>query len=358
MQRTRPLFQAVAELRALPIKTKVSLAYDLHMPNKTVNPNLTLRSHEPIVFLHGVFGSKKNYRDYCQTIANATHTPVYAIDFRNHGESEHCFPLVNYSTLTQDVVDFCEEHDLKKVSLVGYSLGAKVSLLTMLKHPNLISSGVIIGNAPIETPQVKIFLKAIIKAMTALINSAHIKASDKAWRPKAAAVLKKHIPDGAIVQYLLRNVINKESSHIPGHTDLITIRMPVAHFDHNVVDEIADWPENEVKGLKFEGPVKVIKGLQSAFINKDGEKAYAHHFPNYTMTTMNTNHLIWAEMPMRVTRVVCDFFKLVRYQQLQQHLRDGSQHTVQKLKSQTLAHEVVREHPHTDVLVSNRSETY
>jgi pimeloyl-ACP methyl ester carboxylesterase len=336
MQITKVLFsQTVAQARTLPTKTKVSLAYQLHMPNKTVNPNLAIRSHEPIVFLHGIFGSKNNYKDYCQTIANTTHTPVYALDFRNHGESEHCFPLINYQTLSQDVVDFCEEHDLKKVSIVGYSLGAKVGLLTMLKHPELVSSGVIIGNSPAKTPQVKVYLKVFLKAMTELINSAHIKASDKNWRSKANAVLHKFIPDGNIVQYLLRNVINRNSSHIPGHTDLITVRMPVGHFDKKVVDEIADWPEDEVKGLKFEGPVKVIKGAKSAFIDQDGLKAYKEHFPNYTMATLNTDHLIFAEMPLRVTKIICDFFKLTRYQTLQMHTRDGENHTVQKLRTET-----------------------
>lgn len=334
MQITKQLWSKAvtkAPLLPLPTKTKVSLAYKLHMPNKTVTPNLTIRSHEPIVFLHGVFGSKKNYGDICQTIANTTHTPVYAIDFRNHGESEHCFPLVNYSQLSKDVVDFCEEHDLKRVSIVGYSLGAKVGLLTMLKHPQLVNSGVIIGNAPIETPQVKVYLKVFLKAMTALIDSAHIKATDKNWREKARAVMSKYIPDASIVQYLLRNVLNKKSSHIPGHTDLISVQMPISHFNKDVVDDISDWPAEEVKGLKFEGPVKVVKGLKSAFITKEGEKAYAEHFPNYTMSTFNTNHLIFAEMPSRVTKTVCDFIKLTRYQLLQQHTRDGKHHTIQKV---------------------------
>lgn len=322
MQLTRSLLSQVG---SLPTRAKVSMAYSLYVPTKTVNPNLAIRSHEPIVFLHGVFGGKRNYKDHCQTIANTTHTPVYAVDFRNHGDSEHCFPLIDYKTLTQDVVDFCHEHDLKKVSLVGYSLGAKVGLLTMLQHPELVSSGVIIGNAPIKTPQVKIYLKVFLKAMNALFKSSHIKASDKDWRTKASAVLTKYIPDGAIVQYLLRNVVNKNQDG----KDLIRITMPMAHFDQKVVDEIADWPREETQGVQFQGPVKVIKGARSEFIDENGRKAYAEYFPNHSIATLNANHLIFAEMPMGVVTIICDFFKTTRYQTLQAHTRDGLKHTVQ-----------------------------
>jgi pimeloyl-ACP methyl ester carboxylesterase len=297
------------------------MAYQLHTPSKTVNPNLN--SQEPILFLHGVFGSKDNYRNYCKTIANNTLSPVYAIDFRNHGESEHCFPLADYKTLVQDVVDFCEDHGLKKVKLVGFSLGAKVSLLMMLKHPELVSSGVIIDNAPAKTPGAGAILASVLKGMKTLFKSADIKAHDKAWRSKAGMVLSKYIPDGGIVQYLLRNITNKNSSHIPGHEDLITWKIPMQHFDSKTVEAIVDWPEEEVKGDKFYGPVKVVRGLRSFFIFEEELKAYRDQFPNHTMTELNTGHLIFTEMPQRATRIISEFFKQMKYKELQEQQVDN-----------------------------------
>lgn len=305
---------AIPDIKQLPTKHKVSLAYTIHWPHKTVNPNINIKPREPVIFLHGVFGSKKNYRDYCQTIANQNYTPVYSLDFRNHGESEHAFPLVNYSTLTQDVVDFIHEHKLEKVDIVGYSLGAKVALLTLLKHPELCRSGVIIGNAPIKTPQVKVYLKAFIKALKALGDKRpEIKSNDKAWRAKARDVMRKYIPDGDILHYLLRNIDIRKPKNITEYKPgTINFSMPISHFDNKVVEDIADWPEEEVEGLKFEGPVRVIRGTQSVFINDKGLAAYQKHFPNYTLTNFNSNHLIWAERPLQVTKVVSDFLKKTR----------------------------------------------
>jgi pimeloyl-ACP methyl ester carboxylesterase len=43
---------------------------------------------------------------------------VYAIDARNHGNSDHV-PQLDYHLMSRDTVEFCEQHKLEKVSLIG-----------------------------------------------------------------------------------------------------------------------------------------------------------------------------------------------------------------------------------------------
>lgn len=318
--------QAVANgLRQLPVHKRVQMAYDLHIPNKTVNPNLNIRSHEPIVFVHGIFGSKKNYRTDCQKIANVTHTPVYTVDLRNHGQSIHAMPF-DYETLAQDVADFCEDHGLKKVNLVGYSLGAKICMLTMLKNPDLVRTGVIIDNSPIEQPHIEIFLKQFVKSMIYALDCEKIPANDKEWKAKANKAMARYIPNGGIRDYLLANLINKvpkgyKSPVIDYDDGYIHFQNPVRHMTEVAVKNVSAWPTEHVKDLKFEGQVRFIKGTQSAFIDDKGIEAIKHYFPNYSLSELNATHFILNERPMEYVKIICDFIKVNRYRSLQEHWR-------------------------------------
>ncbi|CCH45056.1 Abhydrolase domain-containing protein 11 [Wickerhamomyces ciferrii] len=328
MHFTRTLFNQVASKasRQLPVQKRVQMAYDLHIPNKTVNPNLNIRSHEPIVFVHGIFGSKKNYRFDCQKIANVTHTPVYTVDLRNHGQSIHALPF-DYETLAQDVADFCEDHGLKKVNLIGYSLGAKICMLTMLQNPDLIRSGVIIDNSPIEQPHIEIFLQMFVKSMIHVLNSTKIEANDSDWKRKADDAMKRYIPDGGIRKYLLANLINKvpkgyKSPVIDYDDGFIHFQNPVKHMTEVAVKNVSAWPTEKVAGKTFEGPIRFIKGTKSAFIDDAGKKAIAGYFPNHSISEINATHFILNERPLEYVRVICDFIKTERFRSLQEHLRN------------------------------------
>lgn len=323
---TKVLNNQVANgLKQLPVHKRVQMAYDLHIPNKTVNPNLNIRSHEPIVFVHGIFGSKKNYRHDCQKIANVTHTPVYTIDLRNHGQSMHALPF-DYETLAQDVTDFCEDHGLKKVNLIGYSLGAKICMLTMLQNPDLVRSGVIIDNSPIEQPHIEIFLTQFIKSMLHVLNSTKIRADDKDWKSKANQAMRRYIPNGGIRDYLLANLINKvpkgyKSPVINYDDGYIHFQNPVRHMTEVAVKNVSAWPTEHVKGLKFEGQVRFLKGTKSAFIDEKGLEAIKEYFPNYSLSELNATHFILNERPQEYVKLICDFIKVNRYKSLQEHIR-------------------------------------
>ena len=48
---------------------------------------------------------------------------VYALDARNHGNSDHVNQM-DYHVMCKDVVRFCEDHQLEKTTVIGrYRLG-------------------------------------------------------------------------------------------------------------------------------------------------------------------------------------------------------------------------------------------
>jgi pimeloyl-ACP methyl ester carboxylesterase len=98
--------------------SRVTLAFDHHEP-----PADGLRGPQdsPILFLHGLFGSKKNNRSVSKVLARDLGRHVYALDLRNHGESAHA-PRHDYLAMADDVAGFIQQHGLQQPTLIGHSM--------------------------------------------------------------------------------------------------------------------------------------------------------------------------------------------------------------------------------------------
>lgn len=72
---------------------------------------------------------------------------VVALDLRGHGESGKPHDSERYGAerLVADVVELMDHLDLGSVDLVGYSMGARVSLALSLAHPDRVANLVIGG---------------------------------------------------------------------------------------------------------------------------------------------------------------------------------------------------------------------
>lgn len=46
---------------------------------------------------------------------------VYALDARNHGNSGHVTQM-DYDLMSRDTLEFCREHQLEQVSLIGATI--------------------------------------------------------------------------------------------------------------------------------------------------------------------------------------------------------------------------------------------
>jgi pimeloyl-ACP methyl ester carboxylesterase len=81
---------------------------------------------------------------------------VVALDLRGHGESEkpHDPAAYGQGALVGDIVGLMDHLELRRVELLGYSMGSRLSLQTALSHPqrvaNLIVGGV--GDRMLKPP--------------------------------------------------------------------------------------------------------------------------------------------------------------------------------------------------------------
>lgn len=104
---------------------------------------------EPVLILHGLLGSSDNWTSVARDLAEFY--TVFSLDLRNHGrsfKSDH----FDYPVMAEDVRTFIQQHDLKKVSVIGHSMGGKVAMQLAFLYPEFLHKLVVVDIAPKAYP--------------------------------------------------------------------------------------------------------------------------------------------------------------------------------------------------------------
>lgn len=97
---------------------------------------------EPLLFLHG---NGEDHHTFDPLIAKlADHFTCYAIDSRNHGQSEMTDQF-HYQTMMDDLAAFIQAMNLKNVNIIGFSDGSIVTMLLAMQYPELVHQIILLG---------------------------------------------------------------------------------------------------------------------------------------------------------------------------------------------------------------------
>src|SRR5215475_15136077 len=80
---------------------------------------------DPLIILHGLLVSANNCRSISRRLG--AHYQVFAVDLRNHGRSPHS-NILDYDVMVADVREFMERQELRRIILLGHSMGGKVAM--------------------------------------------------------------------------------------------------------------------------------------------------------------------------------------------------------------------------------------
>lgn len=111
---------------------------------------------KPMIVLHGLLGSKKNWRSFCRDPRIADLRDSYLVELRNHAESNHHSEM-NYTVLSDDIIRFADEQQLEKFTILGHSLGGRTSMAVACRFPDRIDGVISIDSAPINESGNKAF---------------------------------------------------------------------------------------------------------------------------------------------------------------------------------------------------------
>ena len=105
----------------------------------------------PVLLIHGFASNARvNWRDtfWIKTLVGAGHR-VIAHDNRGHGESEKLYDPADYSaeTMAEDARRLLDHLEIAEADVIGYSMGARLTALLAIAHPDRVRRAVLGGLA-------------------------------------------------------------------------------------------------------------------------------------------------------------------------------------------------------------------
>lgn len=89
---------------------------------------------QPVLFLHGFMGDGRVWLSTMNQIQDMVYS--VALDLPGHGHTDADLTRLDFGSLADAVAAFAYDHFDRPAVLVGYSLGGRVALQTVLNHPD------------------------------------------------------------------------------------------------------------------------------------------------------------------------------------------------------------------------------
>lgn len=242
---------------------------------------------KPLLILHGFLGMSDNWKTLGTQFA--VDFQVHILDLRNHGRSLHAGDF-SYEIMVQDVVEYCQGHNLENIVIVGHSMGGKVAMLLATSHPELVSKLIVADIGPKFYPQ---HHQEILAGLNA------VDFSVKPSRSDVEAIMSQFIPDFGTRQFLMKSLYWQE----PGQ---LAFRFNLAVFNTKMEEIGVPLPENAI----FDKPTLFIRGGNSRYILDSDFDTIKHHFPDSNIETIpKVGHWLHAENPAEFYQKVTSFLK-------------------------------------------------
>jgi len=216
---------------------------------------------DPIVILHGLFGSSQNWAGMGRMLSPLGH--VYALDLRNHGDSPHA-ATHSLADCVQDLLDWVHGRGLERVRLVGHSMGGLVAMGFAVRYPDATSGVASIDIAPRPySPERGEELRALKTDITRCRTRAELEQ-----------LLLPIVPETRTRQFLLTNAVRAG--------DGFRWRLNVAALEGSTV--AADW--QAVRG-QFQAEALLVAGARSEYVRAEDHAVMRRYFPHARIETLS-----------------------------------------------------------------------
>lgn len=240
---------------------------------------------EPLVLLHGLFGSGDNWLGVAPKLAEKFH--VFLPDLRNHGRSPHHAEM-DYPLMAADVDRFFAAQKIARAFVLGHSMGGKVAMRLALDFPACVTKLVVVDMAPrAYAPAHEEILAALLALDLGRFQS----------RPQMEEALASGIPSLSLRRFLLKNLGRDDSGHFVWKLNV-----------RGLAENYSRLGEGLAMNRPFENPALFIRGGKSDYIAADDELEIRRLFPAARIETIpSANHWVHADAPLAFVRLVLDF---------------------------------------------------
>ncbi|MEX2235037.1 MAG: alpha/beta fold hydrolase [Cyclobacteriaceae bacterium] len=236
---------------------------------------------QPIILLHGIFGSSDNWLTQARILSSSYRT--CALDLRNHGQSPHD-NVFDYPSMAKDILEFIETNRVKDPVLIGHSMGGKVAMNFAIAHPDKLQKLVVVDIAPKPYNMEHYVILDGLKA---------IPINEITTRKEADDVLAGYVDEADVRQFLLKNLQRKPEGGFKWKLNLDVIARNIKNIGLDL----------QFDG-KFEKPTLFVRGARSNYVKDVDIDRIREVFPAAKMETLVTGHWVPAEKPKEFVELV------------------------------------------------------
>ena len=240
-----------------------------------VNADNSTKPTEPLVAIHGLFGSLENLGMITRELADQYQ--VYAVDLPNHGRSDHT-PTTSLLAMADAVVAWMDEVGLAQAHFLGHSLGGKISMEIALRYPERVKKIIVADIAPVAYTRRHDDVFAAFRAVD-LSQIQSRSEADKAMQPHVSEVYTR--------SFLLKNLEKTPQ----GWQWRINLDGLIGGYNQLIDANTQQHPP-------FKGPILFIKGELSPYILPEHRESILSLFPQASVKVISqTQHWLHVEKP-------------------------------------------------------------
>ncbi len=244
---------------------------------------------QPLIILHGLFGSSDNWDSLSKDFAKAR-LDVIVPDLRNHGRSGHSNTMT-YKEMSHDLLVLIDSLGLSQVNLLGHSMGGKVAMRFAFDHPEKVNRLIVADISP-HASNGNIHRKLIDYMLSVDLNNL-------SSRRDIDTRMKETVPDDRIRLFLLKNIYRKDKNSFGWRINLEAIS--------NNLDKIFSAIETSTA---FSRPALFLRGEHSAYIADKDIPQIKELFTNARFETIkNGTHWLHADNPEDFSKEVLAFIE-------------------------------------------------
>jgi esterase len=241
----------------------------------------------PLVVLHGLLGSSRNWLSGGAELASHRH--VWALDLRNHGRSPHD-PEMSYPAMVNDVLGWLDAQGLAAADVMGHSLGGKAAMLLACRHPERVRRLVVVDIAP------KGYLSHAHRAEFAAMHELRLETLQS--RGEAELRFEARVGDWAMRKFLATNLERSPSGGWRWIINLPAITAALPELERNPL----------TAEDRFGGPTLFVTGGKSRYVEPADHAVIRNHFPTAEIVELPTaGHNPHMEARAELVRVVQAF---------------------------------------------------
>ncbi len=219
----------------------------------------------PLLLLHGLLGSSRNWQTTGRDLAAQFH--VFALDARNHGRSPHD-PVMAYEAMVDDVIAWMDARQMAQAVLVGHSMGGKTAMRLACRQAERVAKLVVVDIAP------KDYFWIAHRAEFAAMNQLELTGLQS--RAEAEMRFEAQVPSLRMRKFLSTNLERSNDGRWRWLINLpvLTVALPV--LEKNSL-QVTDG---------FDGPVQFIVGGRSEYVQSADHSTIRRHFPLAQIATI------------------------------------------------------------------------